>query len=181
MDYTPGIFNMDLTQMNPHNTHPGPDGTRVPAWVPSTLCRQLALYVTMYSPLQMAADIIENYEPHMDAFQFIKDVPCDWRQTRYLDCEVGDHLLIARQDKQSDDWYLGLNAANGYKTTVKLDFLEPGRKYEATIYADDIKAGAHYKTNPHAYVIFKKVVTAKSKLALEAAVGGGCAISLKAL
>lgn len=178
MDYTPGIFNMDLTQMNPNNTQPE-DGKRVPAYVRSTICRQLALYVTMYSPLQMAADIIPNYKAHMDAFQFIKDVPCDWQKTLYLDCEPGDHLLIARKDKQTEDWYIGLNSAYGYKTQLKLDFLEPGKKYEATIYADDIKHGAHYKNNPHAYVITKKTVTSKSKLMLEAAVGGGAAISIK--
>ena len=177
MDYTPGIFNMDLTQMNPNNTHTV-NGERVPAAVQSTLCRQLALYVTMYSPLQMAADIIPNYEAHMDAFQFIKDVPCDWQKSLYLDVEPGDHLLIARKDKKSENWFVGLNSAYGYKTTLKLDFLEPGKKYLATIYADDVKHGAHYKNNPHAYVISQKVVTAKSKLALEAAVGGGCAVSI---
>jgi len=177
MDYTPGIFNMDLTQMNPNNMHTH-DGKKVPAQVHSTLCRQLALYVTLYSPLQMAADIIPNYKAHMDAFQFIKDVPCDWKQTKYLDCEPGDHLLIARQDKNSDNWFVGLNSANGYKTQLKLDFLEPGKKYIATIYADDMKQGAHYLKNPHAYIITQKTVTSKSKLALEAAIGGGCAISI---
>ena len=169
MDYTPGIFNMDLKQMNPHNR----------GNVNSTICRQLALYVTMFSPLQMAADIIENYLPHMDAFQFIKDVPCIWQQSKYLDCEPGDHLLIARQDRNSADWYMGLAAADGYKTRVVLDFLDPGCKYEATIYADDIKNGADYETNPQAYVITKKVVTSKSKIDLEAARGGGCAVSIK--
>ncbi len=178
MDYTPGIFNMDLTQMNPNNTQPE-DGKRVPAYVRSTICRQLALYVTLYSPLQMAADIIPNYKAHMDAFQFIKDVPCDWQKSLYLDCEPGDHLLIARKDKKGDDWYVGLNSTNGYKTQLKLDFLEPGKKYIATIYADDVKHGAHYKTNPHAYVITQKAVTSKSKLTLEAAVGGGAAVSIK--
>ncbi len=177
MDYTPGIFNMDLSQMNPNNMHVE-DGKKVPAYVHSTLCRQLALYVTLYSPLQMAADIIPNYKAHMDAFQFIKDVPCDWQQTRYLDCEPGDHLLIARQDKNSNNWFVGLNSAYGYKTQLKLDFLEPGKKYMATIYADDVKNGANYKTNPSAYVITSKQVTSKSKLQLEAAVGGGCAISI---
>lgn len=177
MDYTPGIFNMDLTQMNPNNMHTR-DGKRVPAAVQSTLCRQLALYVTLYSPLQMAADIIPNYKAHMDAFQFIKDVPCDWQKTLYLDCEPGDHLLIARQDKKSDNWFIGLNSADGYKTQLKLDFLEPGRKYIATIYADDVKHGAHYQNNPCAYVITQKTVTCKSKLDLVAAEGGGCAVSI---
>ena len=171
MDYTPGIFNMDLSQLDPTKTHK----------VNSTLCRQLALYVTMYSPLQMAADLIENYEPYMDAFKFIEDVPCDWKKTLYLDCEVGEHLLIARQDKNSDDWYIGLNAANGFKKTVTLDFLSPGQKYEATIYADDVKNGAHYQTNPQAYTISRRVVTSKSRINLQAAVGGGCAVSIKAL
>ncbi len=178
MDYTPGIFNMDLTQMNPNNMHVE-DGKKVPAYVHSTLCRQLALYVTMYSPLQMAADIIPNYKAHMDAFQFIKDVPCDWQQTKYLDCEPGDHLLIARQDKKSNNWFIGLNSAYGYKTQLKLDFLQPGKKYIATIYADDVKHEANYKSNPAAYVITTKAVTSKSKLDLEAAIGGGCAVSIK--
>lgn len=178
MDYTPGIFNMDLTQMNPNNTQPE-DGKRVPAYVRSTICRQLALYVTLYSPLQMAADIIPNYKAHMDAFQFIKDVPCDWQKTLYLDCEPGDRLLIARKDKQSDDWYIGLNSTNGYQTQVSLDFLDEGKTYEATIYADDIEHGAHYKTNPHAYVITHQEVTNTSVLDLEAAVGGGCAVSIR--
>lgn len=172
MDYTPGIFEMDLSKVNPEN------GSKVR----STLVRQLALYVTMYSPLQMAADIIENYLPHMDAFQFIKDVPADWQKSVYLDAEPGDHIVIARKDKNSENWFVGCSAAdNGYKNTLVLDFLEPGKKYEATIYADDIKNGAHWETNPQAYTITKKVVTNKTKLKVEAAVGGGFAISLKAL
>lgn len=168
MDYTPGIFMMNLEEFDKNNN----------SHVNSTIARQLALYVTLYSPLQMAADVIEHYEPHMDAFQFIKDVPCDWKQTLYLSAEVGDHLLIARQDKNSDNWFMGLNATNGYKGKVSLDFLEPGKKYTATIYADDVKHGAHYQTNPHAYVITQKTVTSKSKLELQAAIGGGCAVSI---
>lgn len=171
MDYTPGLFEMDLSKLSPTNT----------SHANTTLARQLALYVTLYSPLQMAADVIEHYEPHMDAFQFIKDVPVDWKKSLYLDAEIGDHILIARQDKHSDNWFVGLNSGeNGYKTRLSLDFLEPGRKYVATIYADDIKAGAHYKTNPKAYKITRKTVTSKSKLDLQAAAGGGCAISIVA-
>lgn len=130
----------------------------------------------------MAADVIEHYLPHMDAFQFIKDVPVDWQKSLYLDAEPGDYLVIARKDKNSENWFVGGNAAdNGYKGTLALDFLEPGKKYEAIIYADDVKNGAHWETNPKAYTITKKVVTSKTKLKVEAAVGGGFAISLKAL
>ena len=172
MDYTPGIFETDCSKLNPDNH----------SKVRSTIARQLALYVTLYSPLQMAADVIEHYLPHMDAFQFIKDVPVDWQKSLYLDAEPGDHLVIARKDKNSENWFVGGNAAdNGYKGTLALDFLEPGKKYEAIIYADDVKNGAHWETNPKAYTITKKVVTSKTKLKVEAAVGGGFAISLKAL
>ena len=172
MDYTPGIFEMDVAKLNSDNN----------SKVRSTLVRQLALYVTLYSPLQMAADVIEHYLPRMDAFQFIKDVPVDWQKSVYLEAEPGDFLTIARKDKNSENWFVGCSAAeNGHKTTLTLDFLEPGKKYEATIYADDVKNGAHWETNPQAYTITKKTVTSKTKLKLEAAAGGGFAISLKAL
>ena len=169
MDYTPGIFETDCSKLNPFNN----------SKVRSTLVRQLALYVTLYSPLQMAADVIENYLPHMDAFQFIKDVPADWEKSVYLEAEPGEYVTIARKDKNSDNWFVGCSAAEaGHKSKLVLDFLEPGKKYTATIYADDIKAGAHWDTNPKAYTITKKTVTSKTKLNLEAASGGGYAISI---
>lgn len=168
MDYTPGIFEMDCSKMNPTNT----------SHVRSTLVRQLALYVTMYSPLQMAADIPENYERFMDAFQFIKDVAVDWQQTEYLEAEPGEYITIARKAKGSNDWYVGCTAGyNGHESKLTLDFLDPDKKYEATIYAD--AKDASWDKNPQAYTITKKKVTAKTKLNLKAAVGGGYAISIK--
>ncbi|MCF2581961.1 glycoside hydrolase family 97 protein [Bacteroides caecigallinarum] len=168
MDYTPGIFELDCSKMNPTNT----------SRVRSTLVRQLALYVTMYSPLQMAADIPENYERFMDAFQFIKDVAIDWDESRYLEAEPGEYITIARRAKGTDDWYVGCTAGyNGHKSDLKLDFLTPGKKYEAIIYAD--AKGTSWDNNPQAYTITKKKVTSKSKLKLTAGVGGGYAISIK--
>ena len=168
MDYTPGIVEMDCSKMNPGNT----------SHVRSTLARQLALYVTMYSPLQMAADIPENYKRFMDAFQFIKDVALDWDKSLYLEAEPGEYITIARRAKGTDDWYMGCTAGyNGHESNLKLDFLTPGKKYEATIYAD--AKDAHWETNPQAYTITKKKVTSKTKLKLKAAVGGGYAISIK--
>ena len=168
MDYTPGIFEMDCSKMNPTNN----------SQVRSTLARQLALYVTMYSPLQMAADIPENYERFMDAFQFIKDVAIDWDESKYLEAEPGEYITIARRAKGTDDWYLGCTAGyNGHKSDLKLDFLTPAKKYEATIYAD--AKGTAWNNNPQAYIITKKKVTNKSKLKLTAGVGGGYAISIK--
>ena len=168
MDYTPGIFQLDMKQVNPESA----------GSFNSTLARQLALYVTMYSPLQMAADYPEHYMEHMDAFQFIKDVPVDWDESRYLEAEPGQYIVAARRQKGGDDWYVGCTAAeSGHTSTLKLDFLEPGAKYEATIYAD--AKDADYRTNRTAYTITKKKVNAKSKLKLTAAPGGGYAISLK--
>lgn len=168
MDYTPGIFELDCSKMNPTNT----------SRVRSTLVRQLALYATMYSPLQMAADIPENYERFMDAFQFIKDVAIDWDESRYLEAEPGEYITIARRAKGTDDWYVGCTAGyNGHKSDLKLDFLTPGKKYEAIIYAD--AKGTSWDNNPQAYTITKKKVTSKSKLKLTAGVGGGYAISIK--
>lgn len=168
MDYTPGIFEMDCSKMNPTNN----------SKVRSTLARQLALYVTMYSPLQMAADIPENYERYMDAFQFIKDVAIDWDESKYLEAEPGEYITIARRAKGTDDWYLGCTAGyNGHKSDLKLDFLTPGKKYEATIYAD--AKGTAWNNKPQAYTITKKKVTNKSKLKLTAGIGGGYAISIK--
>ena len=168
MDYTPGIFETDCSKMTPSNT----------SRARTTLARQLALYVTMYSPLQMAADIPENYERFPDAFQFIKDVAIDWDESRYLEAEPGEYITIARRAKGTDDWYVGCTAGyDGHKSELVLDFLTPGKKYEATIYAD--AKDAHWKTNPQAYTITRKKVTHKSKLKLTAAVGGGYAISIK--
>ena len=168
MDYTPGIFEMDCTKMNPNNH----------SQVRSTLARQLALYVTMYSPLQMAADIPENYERFMDAFQFIKDVPVDWDKTIYLEAEPGDYLTIARKEKGKDNWFIGCTAdENGHDSVLTFDFLQPGKKYIATIYAD--AKDASWDKNPKAYSITQKTLTNKSKLNLHAASGGGYAISIK--
>ncbi|WP_276681323.1 glycoside hydrolase family 97 protein [Empedobacter brevis] len=168
MDYTPGIFEMDVKKLNPNNH----------SHVNSTIANQLALYVTMYSPLQMAADIIEHYKRFSDAFQFIKDVPVDWQDSKYLEAEPGKYLTIARQDKNSNNWFVGnVNGTDARSTKIKLDFLEKGKKYEATIYAD--AKDAHYKTNPQAYKIETKKVDAKSILNLTSAPGGGFAISIK--
>ncbi len=168
MDYTPGIFETDCSKMTPSNT----------SRARTTLARQLALYVTMYSPLQMAADIPENYQRFPDAFQFIKDVAIDWDESKYLEAEPGEYITIARRAKGTDDWYIGCTAGyNGHKSELVLDFLTPGKKYEATIYAD--AKDAHWEPNPQAYTITHKKVTNKSKLKLTAAVGGGYAISIK--
>ena len=167
MDYTPGIFETDCSKVNPNNT----------SRVRSTLVRQLALYVTMYSPLQMAADLPEHYEAHMDAFQFIKDVPADWQKTVYLEAVPGDYLTIARKDKNSERWFVGSTVdENGHVSKLSFDFLTPGVKYEATIYRDG--KDASWDKNPKAYKIEKKVLTSKSKLTLASASGSGFAISL---
>ena len=167
MDYTPGIFEMDMNRMNPDNLN----------HVNSTLARQLALYVTMYSPLQMAADLIDNYERHMDAFQFIKDVAVDWDDSRYLEAEPGRYIVAARKAKGTGHWFVGCTAdEHGHTSTVKLDFLNPGKRYVATVYAD--AKDAHYRTNPHAYTIRRGIVTANTALRLTAAPGGGYAISI---
>lgn len=168
MDYTPGIFEMDMKTVNP-------DGN---GHVNSTLARQLALYVTMYSPLQMAADVPEVYNRYLDAFQFIKDVAVDWDQSKYLEAEPGRYIVAARKAKGNDDWFVGCTAnENGHESTLDLSFLDGDKKYEATIYAD--APDAHYATNPQAYKITKKKVTAKTKLKMKAAPGGGYAISIK--
>ena len=167
MDYTPGIFETEIKYVNPNNN----------SQIRSTLARQLALYVTMYSPLQMAADLPENYEKHMDAFQFIKDVPVDWQKSVYLEAEPGRYITIARKDKHSNDWYVGCTAHEGGHTSeLLLNFLDKGKKYEATIYAD--AKDASWDKNPKAYTIKKMVVTNKTKLSLRAASGGGFAISI---
>ncbi len=167
MDYTPGIFETKVSKANPDNH----------SFVHSTLARQLALYVTMYSPLQMAADMIENYEPHMDAFQFIKDVAVDWDDSRYLEAEPGDYITVARKAKGTENWFMGCTAdENGHVSDLSFNFLEPGKKYVATVYMD--AKDAHYEHNPQAYVIRKGILTSTSKLKLKAAPGGGYAISI---
>ena len=167
MDYTPGIFEMQVSKANPDNH----------SFVHSTLARQLALYVTMYSPLQMAADMIENYEPFMDAFQFIKDVAVDWDDSRYLEAEPGDYITVARKAKGTNNWFVGCTAdENGHVSNLDFSYLDPDKKYIATVYAD--AKDAHYEHNPQAYTIRKGIVTNKSKLTLKAAPGGGYAISI---
>ena len=168
MDYTPGILETEVKNVNPNNT----------SQVRSTLAKQLALYVTMYSPLQMAADLPENYERFADAFQFIKDVPVDWQESVYLEAEPGHYITIARKDKHSDNWYIGNTSnENGHTSELLLNFLDKNKKYEATIYAD--AKNADWQTNPKAYTITKQKVNAKTKLKLTAAKGGGYAISIK--
>lgn len=167
MDYTPGIFEMDISKLNPDNN----------SHVNATIANQLALYVTMYSPLQMAADLPENYNRFLDAFQFIKDVALDWDESHYLEAEPGEYVTVARKAKGENNWFVGnVNGIIPRSTVLKLDFLEKGKTYEATIYAD--AKDAHYKTNPQAYTISKKKVTYKSTLKLNSAPGGGFAISI---
>jgi alpha-glucosidase len=167
MDYTPGIFEMKISKLNPENH----------SFVHSTLARQLALYVTMYSPLQMAADLPENYNRFPDAFKFIEDVAVDWDTTIAIEAEPGDYITIARKAKNNNNWFIGNTSdENGHLSKIKLSFLDPGKKYEATIYAD--AKDAHYETNPQAYTITTKTVTNKTELTLKAAPGGGFAISI---
>lgn len=168
MDYTPGIFEMEVEKLNPNNK----------SHVNSTICNQLALYVTLYSPLQMAADTPENYERFLDAFQFIKDVAVDWSESRYLEAEPGEYITIARKAKGTGDWFIGSVAGEQERvSTIALDFLEPDVTYVAKIYAD--ATGAHYKTNPQAYTIREVRCTSKSKLSQWVAAGGGYAVSLR--
>ena len=168
MDYTPGIFEQDIKKLNPDNH----------SWVNTTIARQLALYVTMYSPLQMAADLPENYLRFMDAFQFIKDVAVDWDDSRVLEAEPGDYVTYARKAKGRDDWFVGCTVdENGHTSEISLDFLDANRKYEAIIYKD--AKDAHYRNNPQAYKIEKKRVSSKTKLKIQCAPGGGYAISFR--
>ena len=167
MDYTPGIFENDIHKLNPNSN----------SWCNTTLCNQLSLYVTLYSPLQMAADLPDNYERFRDAFQFIVDVPVEWDEPYYLEAEPYEYVTIARKQKDVDAWFIG--STNGYDprtATIDLSFLPAGKKYIATIYAD--AKDAHYKTNPQAYTITQKTVTSKTKLKLFTAAGGGCAIKI---
>ena len=167
MDYTPGIFEMDISKLNPENT----------SHLNSTLANQLALYLTMYSPLQMAGDLLENYNRFPDAFQFIKDVAVDWSDSRYLEAEPGEYITVARKAKGTNNWFVGnVNGETARTSTISFDFLEKGKKYEATIYAD--AKNAHYKTNPQAYTIRKMNVTNKTKLSQLSVPAGGYAISI---
>ena len=167
MDYTPGIFETEISKVNPQNPHK----------LSSTLAKQLGLYVTMYSPLQMAADLPENYEKFLDAFVFIKKVPVDWQKSLYLEAEPGQYITIARKDKHSNNWFVGNTSnENGHTSIISLDFLDKGHVYEATIYADAPEAD--FQNNAKAYTITKKKVNAKTKLTLKAARGGGYAIMI---
>ncbi|MBW9198435.1 MULTISPECIES: glycoside hydrolase family 97 protein [Bacteroides] len=167
MDYTPGIFEMDIEKINPNNH----------SHVNATIANQLALYVTMYSPLQMAADIPENYERFMDAFQFIKDVAVDWDDSKYLEAEPGKFITVARKAKDTGNWFVGCVAGDAEHTSkITLDFLDADKKYIATVYADG--KDADYKTNPQSYTIKKGIVTNKTKLNLRAVAAGGYAISI---
>lgn len=167
MDYTPGIFDTKLDFMGdlPHGQ------------VQTTLAKQLALYVTLYSPLQMAADLVENYEKHMDAFQFIKDVAVDWDDSEYIEAEPGDYITVARKAKGTDNWFVGgITDENARTAGFTLDFLTPGKQYVATLYADG--KDADYKENPTSYQIKKGIVTNKTKISVWEARSGGFALSL---
>ncbi len=166
MDYTPGIFTIKLDKYGKPEFQ-----------VHTTLCKQLALYVTMYSPLQMAADLPENYAPRMDAFQFIRDVAVDWDDTKILEAEPGDYLTIARKAKGKESWFVGaITDENSRTATVPLSFLDKGKKYVATIYKD--APTAHWKNNPEVYVIEKYLVDPTTTLSVRLADGGGMAVSL---
>lgn len=168
MDYTPGIFEIKMNFYDPSKKEQ----------VHTTLAKQLALYVTMYSPLQMAADLPENYERYPDAFQFIKDVAADWDESKYLEAEPGDYLTVARKAKGQENWFLGaITDENARTTEIKLDFLTPGKKYQAIVYQDG--SDADWEKNPKSYVIKTIQVNSKSKIKLHLAKGGGTAISFK--
>jgi len=167
MDYTPGIFEMDISKLNPDNN----------SHVNSTIANQLALYVTMYSPLQMAADLPEHYMQFADAFQFIKDVAIDWDDSKYLEAEPGQYITVARKAKKTGRWFVGsVGGENSRTSKIDFGFLDPSKTYIATLYTD--AKDAHYKTNPQAYTIRKVAVTSKSKLSQFVAAGGGYAISV---
>ncbi len=167
MDYTPGIFEMNISKLNPNNS----------SHVNATLANQLALYVTMYSPLQMAADLPENYERFMDAFQFIKDVPVDWDNSIYLEAEPGKYVTVARKEKGTNNWFIGSATGDAnHQSVISLDFLEKGKNYIATIYADT--KDTDYKLNPQSYQIVKGLVNSKNKLKINTVEAGGYAVSL---
>ena len=166
MDYTPGIFVTRLKEWS--------DNT---SWARITIAGSLALYVTMYSPLQMAADLPEHYERFDDAFQFIRDVACDWDDSRYLEAEPADYITVARKAKGTPNWFIGGKCdEQGHKSVIRLDFLDKGRKYDCTIYAD--ARDAHYEHNPQTYTITRRVVKQGDVLKLTEAPGGGFAVSL---
>lgn len=168
MDYTPGIFQTKISAYNPDNN----------SFVHTTLVKQLALYVTFYSPLQMAADLPETYNKHLDAFQFIKDVAVDWDQSWVLEAEPGDYITMARKAKGKDEWFLGaITDENAREATFTFEFLPKGKTFTATVYAD--APDASYDKNPQAYVIKKVKVNSKTKLKQKLATSGGCAISVK--
>ncbi|CAN5232843.1 glycoside hydrolase family 97 protein [soil metagenome] len=168
MDYTPGIFEIKMSKYDSSKTNQ----------VHTTLAKQLALYVTLYSPIQMAADLPQNYEAHPDAFQFIKDVAVDWDDTKILEAEPGDYITIARKAKNKNEWYAGaVTDENARTATINCNFLQPGKKFTATIYADG--EHADWKNNPMEYKISKQTVTASSTITVKLAPGGGCAISIK--
>lgn len=168
MDYTPGIFEIKMSIYDKSKTEQ----------VHTTLAKQLALYVTLYSPLQMAADLPENYEKYPDAFQFIKDVAIDWQESHYLEAEPGDYLTVARKEKNGERWFLGaITDENARTSEIALDFLTPGKKYKMTVYRDS--KTADWKTNPISYEIYNSTVTSKSKLKLILANGGGTAVSFE--
>ena len=166
MDYTPGILETQLSTWSDN-----------PSWVRTTLCGQLALYLTMYSPLQMAADLPENYEKYDDAFQFIRDVATDWDDSRYLEAEPARYITVARKAKGTDRWFIGgkCNEA-GHQSDLRLDFLDKGKKYVCTVYAD--AKDADYEKNPKAYTITRRTVKQGDRLRLKMAPGGGFAVSL---
>jgi len=166
MDYTPGVF-----RIKGYSDVPGRQ-------IHTTLAKQLALYITMYSPLQMAADIPDNYEKHMDAFQFIKDVAVDWDDTKIVEAEPGEYITAARKEKGAANWFVGaITNENSRNAIIPLDFLDKGKKYVAIIYAD--AADADWKNNPEAYQINKYIVNSSTKLSVKLANGGGAAISIK--
>lgn len=168
MDYTPGVFVMDMKENCPTNK----------SHVNATICNQLALYLTMYSPLQMAADFPEHYMKYADAFQFIKDVAVDWRKSKYLFAEPGDYLIVARQAKDSGQWFVGgVTDELSRSFEVPMSFLDAGENYEVTLYADS--EDADYKTNPQSYVISKVSVTSESVVPVTMAPGGGFAMSIR--
>ena len=170
MDYTPGILETQIGTWK--------EGSK--SYVHTTLCGQLALYLVMYSPLQMAADLPENYAKYDDAFQFIRDVAVDWDDSRYIEAEPGDYITVARKAKGTDNWFVGGKCdENGHRAVVKLDFLDPGRRYECTIYKD--APDADYEKNPTAYVITRQTVKRGQTIKVDEARGGGFAVSLKAL
>lgn len=168
MDYTPGIFEIKMSHYDKSKTEQ----------VHTTLAKQLALYVTMYSPVQMAADLPENYERYPEAFQFIKDVAVDWQDSKYLEAEPGDYLTVARKEKNGERWFLGaITDEHARDTQIKLDFLSSNKKYKAVIYQDG--KDADWKNNPKNYDIKTIEVTSKSKIKLHLANGGGTAISFQ--